>query len=205
MVFDIFENKPILKDTYGLVVCGGASSRMGMDKGLIQYYTKPQRYRIYDMLKPLCKEVLISCNKHQVAKLKPNIPYLVDMPEYERIGPMAALLSAFTKFSKKNILFIGCDYPYLKKNDILEFSKVCKTDEPAAFCNAKNNMYEPMLAWYPHSCADLLMEKYEAKQYSLRIFLQQCNAYKFFPENKQSIISIDTYRDYMKAYKTING
>lgn len=205
MAFDILENKPILADTYGLVVCGGISSRMGMDKGLLQYYTKPQRYRVFDMLKPLCKEVFISCNKLQVTKLKPNYPYLVDMPEYERIGPMAALLSAFTKFSKKNILFIGCDYPYLKNTDLLDFSKVCNTDKPVAFCNEKNNMYEPMLAWYPHSCTKEIKEKYDAKQYSLRIFLQQCNAEKFFPVNKKSITSIDTYREYTKAFKAING
>lgn len=205
MLFDILENKPVLADTYGLVVCGGISSRMGIDKGMLQYYTKPQQYRLYDMMKPFCKETLLACNKQQVPKLKPNYPYLVDMPQYERIGPMAALLSAFTKFSKKNILFIGCDYPYLKKNDLESFSKLCNTDTPVAFCNAKNNMYEPMLAWYPYSCADALMEKYEAKQYSLRIFLQQVNAEKFFPENKKSIISIDTYREYTKAYREING
>ena len=195
----------ILTNTYGLVVIGGNSSRMGTDKSLLQYYTKQQRYHVYDMLDPFCAEVFISCNALQSNTIEPGYSFLTDLPQYNNIGPMAAILSAFTKFPNKNILLIGCDYPFLTAEELQQFSDFCKDKSKAAsFYNEEENMYEPLLAWYPYPCFKQLKIMYEAKQYSLRHFLLESKAEKFFPSNKRSIISIDTKEAYIKASGIIN-
>ena len=45
---------------HGLVVCGGQSTRMGMDKSQLQYHGVPQREWLYELLQPLCEDVYIS-------------------------------------------------------------------------------------------------------------------------------------------------
>ncbi|MEP7256230.1 MAG: molybdenum cofactor guanylyltransferase [Ferruginibacter sp.] len=192
-----------LPGSIGIVVCGGESRRMGIDKSLLQYYEKPQRYHVYEMLQPFCEKVFISCNEAQVNTLEEGYSFLTDDPAYKNIGPMAALLSAFTQFPGKNILFIGCDYPFLSATDLQDFLTHCK-DAPVSFYNEQEELYEPLLAWYPNQSFDELKKMFETKEYSLQQFLRNIQAAKFYPANKKSIMSIDTKEDFSKAHKAIN-
>lgn len=191
------------KETYGLVVCGGRSRRMGTDKSMLQYHDKPQRYHLYDMLLPFCEKVFISCNEEQAKNTEPGYHFIKDDESFAGIGPMVALLTAFTKFPGKNVLLIGCDYPFLTAGELGSFSSYCK-NEPAAFYNETGGVYEPMLAWYPYTFFDVLQKMYAAKQLSLQHFLKDNNATKYLPLNSNSIISIDTAEAYTKACNLIN-
>ena len=192
----------LIENTKGLVVCGGTSNRMGKDKSMLKYYEKPQRYHVYEMLIPFCDEVYISCNAAQVDTINAGYNLLADNESYKNIGPMAALLSAFNNFPQQNILFIGCDYPYLTGFEITNFSKLCKT-EPVAFFNKKENMYEPLLAWYPASTAEPLNQMWKASRFSLQHFLKDANALKYYPQIANSVISIDTHAAYLNVLQAI--
>jgi molybdenum cofactor guanylyltransferase len=194
--------KPI-KDTYGLVMCGGQSYRMGTDKSMLQYYNKPQRYHVYDMLLPFFEKIFISCNKEQATSIEAGYNFIEDALLYNDIGPMAALLSAFTLHPQKNLLLIGCDYPFLKTGELEQFSLLCK-DIPASFYNKEAVIYESMLAWYPYTCFDELKRMFEAKQFSLQQLLRKYDAIKYIPTNTNSIKSIDTIEAFNEAYKLIN-
>lgn len=192
--------------SYGLVVCGGKSSRMGMDKSLLQYHAAPQRYHLYDMLSPFCEETFISCNHIQSKKIFPAYNTMVDLPCYNNTGPIAALLTAFKLFTNNGFLVMGCDYPFLSAKDIREFTGFCRgNNTAAAFYNASFEMYEPLLAWYPPDAADILFEMYAAKQYSLQHYLRTVNARKFYPADPKSIQSVDTKEDYCSIKKLIKN
>ena len=193
------QNKYILPGTYGLVVCGGKSSRMGTDKSMLTYEERPQRYHVYEMLHSLCETVLISCNEEQSGSIEQGYDFLTDHPAYNDMGPMAALLTAFTRFPRKNILFTGCDYPFLTIVDLRHFSTHCKGEAAVSFYNEQENIYEPLLAWYPYASFGQLKKMQEAKEYSLQHFLKVSRAVKFYPANKKSMTSIDTHEDFMKA------
>ncbi len=116
---------------------------------------------------------------------------------------MAALLSAFTRFPKKNILFIGCDYPFLTTTDLQHFSAHCK-DAAVSFYNEQEAFYEPLLAWYPYQIFTELKIMYAARAYSLQYFLRKSGALKFHPFNKNSMTGVDTREGFAKANKAIN-
>ncbi len=191
-------------DTYALVMCGGQSTRMGTDKSMLQYYDKPQRYHVYDMLQPLCEKVFISCNAVQAGNIEGGYDFIEDEQDFASIGPMAALLTAFTQFPNKNILLLGCDYPFLKAEELQLFSHQWKK-QPVAFYNKEAEVYEPMLAWYPSHCFDKLKTMYDAKEFSLQYFLKVNNAIKYLPGDNNSIKSIDSSQDFSKAYNSITG
>jgi molybdopterin-guanine dinucleotide biosynthesis protein A len=193
-----------IKDTYCLVMCGGHSNRMGTDKSMLQYYEKPQRYHVYDMLIPFCEKVFISCNAQQAKSITEGFNFIEDAPTYNDIGPMAALLSAFTLYPQKNLLLIGSDYPFLKADELEKFSLLCKNG-PASFYNKEAVIYESMLAWYPYTCFDELKCMFEAKQFSLQQLLKKYNAIKYVPTDTNSIKSVDTTEAFNKAYKLINA
>ena len=108
---------------HGLVVCGGQSTRMGMDKSELQYHNVPQREWLYELLQPLCEDVHISCNAEQAAAIGDSLPTITDATAYRHIGPMAALLSAYRLFPDDSFLLLGCDYPYIKRGDIQKLAR----------------------------------------------------------------------------------
>ena len=185
---------------YGLVVCGGQSSRMGADKSLLCYHEKPQRYHIYEMLELFCESVYISCNEKQETGIADGYRFMTDLPLYNNIGPMAALLTAFVQFPKNDLLMIGCDYPFLTAAELAEFILTCRNaNNTTAFYDQPGNNYEPLLAYYPSAVYENIHEMYTNQQYSLNAFLNRYKAVKYFPADEMSNRSIDTYDDLLIA------
>lgn len=187
----------------GLVVCGGKSRRMGTDKSMLQYHFKPQCYHLYDMLESGCDQVLISCSSKQAAAIDKNYPTLSDQLAVEGIGPMAALLSAFHSYPGYDILFIGCDYPFLESEELKRFVAGIHRSEPEAFYNLTYSVYEPLLAYYPASAFESIKRLHAEADYSLQHFLKEQDARKFNPFSLLTIKSIDTKEDYLEAVSVI--
>ena len=103
---------------------------MGADKSMLVYYDKPQRYHVYETLKSACERVFISCNKSQLTEISSDYETLADLPRYENIGPIAALLTAFDQYPDKDFLAIGCDYPFITVKDIKDFLRSAKERKP---------------------------------------------------------------------------
>jgi molybdopterin-guanine dinucleotide biosynthesis protein A len=197
------EIKQYFPNTYALVMCGGQSNRMGSDKSLLQYYDKPQRYYVYEMLMPFCEKIYIACSAEQVNSIKAGYNFIPDDETFSDIGPMGALLTAFTKYPDRHILLIGCDYPFLKAAELQTFSKLC-IDIPVSFYNKEAVIYESMLAWYPCTCFVELKQMFDAEQFSLQQLLRKRNAVKYTPTDIDSIRSIDTNEAFALAVKEIN-
>ena len=189
-----------MNELFGLVVCGGESSRMGMDKSQLVYYQKSQNYHLYEMLKPFCIRVFISCNKKQSTAIDSYYEKIIDFEEYQNLGPIAALLSAFLKFPDKDFIVLGCDYPFLKISDIQKLIDEKDNNHKAnSFYNNLAKTKEPLLAYYSSECYPKLLEYYENKNYSLKQFLNEIDSKDIHPESKESIMSIDTPEAYHEA------
>ncbi|MBL7700687.1 MAG: molybdenum cofactor guanylyltransferase [Ferruginibacter sp.] len=196
--------KTSLPETYGLVMCGGKSRRMGTDKSMLQYFDKPQRYQVYDMLLPFCEKVFICCSAQQAKNMEAGYNFITDAEEYSNIGPMAALLSAWKLHPNKSLLLLGCDYPFLKADELQQFSLLCK-NAPASFYNKEAAIYESMLAWYPFTCYEELKLMFEAKELSLQQLLRKYDALKYFPADTNSIKSVDTIEAFTKTINELNA
>lgn len=192
----------IFRETCGIVLCGGKSERMGQDKSMLQYHEKPQRYHLYDLLKPLCHRVFISCNAKQAKTIEAGYEFIEDLPAFVNIGPMAALLSAFLRYPSLNMLLIGCDYPFLTDTELRNFSKRC-LGAPAGFFNAEAAVFEPMLAWYPATSYALLNVMHRANNHSLQSFLRENQAVKYLPKDKRTMTSVDSPGDHKKVLAQI--
>jgi len=200
----IVNTTPVTKELYGLVMCGGNSQRMGTDKSRLVYRDRPQAYYLNEMLKAFCGKVFISCNEKQVAAIDAGYQILTDLPCYEGIGPMAGLLTAFTHYAKNDFVIVGCDYPFLTSSELEDFISMCKKDKAVAFFNQKENLYEPLLAFYPSDTGDILKEMHASQQYSLQYFLKMNDAAKYHPVDERSMISVDTYEDHLNTITMIN-
>jgi molybdopterin-guanine dinucleotide biosynthesis protein A len=174
---------------YGLVLCGGRSSRMGEDKSFIVYHGKPQCYHVYEMLQQFCTETFISCNANQSHLININFKIVEDQKVHENKGPATGVLTAFSTYPEKNFLVIGCDYPFLTAEEIRHFlASIPRASVAAAFYNHQEQCYQPVIAWYSSEAGAVLKKS----QVSLKQLLHDINAYKHTPLDPSALISVDT-------------
>jgi len=202
---NVYKNAFPIPGLFGLVICGGKSSRMGYDKSLLNYFGKPQRYHVHEMLSRFCEKVFISCNEQQADGIDREYETLTDLEYYSDAGPMSGLLSALTSFSHNDFLMVGCDYPFLEENDIADFLLLNRNQNAAAFYNDTANTYEPVLAYYNRKVKRELMEMFKTGNYSLRDFLKTSNAAKYYPTDKMAIRSIDTMEEFIETKALLNN
>lgn len=177
---------------------------MGMDKSMLVYHDKPQRYHVHDLLLPFCEKVFLSLNNGQDSPAE-SYEILRDDSEFENIGPMAALLTAFSQFPEQDFLVIGCDYPFLTGPVLEDFVTTLEKGQIAAAFYNKSDLYEPLLAWYSNTCNPLLQMSFKKKEFSLQHFLKFHNAAKYRPENQEVMKSVDTYGDFQQVIQQLDS
>ena len=96
---------------YGLVLAGGKSTRMGSDKGLIQYHDRPQQEYLYHLLEQVCSKVYLSIRNEQQASVSNEFNVIADQNEYH--GPFNGILSAHKAHPNVAWLVLACDLPLL--------------------------------------------------------------------------------------------
>lgn len=191
---------------YGLVVCGGLSSRMGTDKSMLNYHGKPQRYYLYELLSEICEKVFISCNEEQSKTIPSTYNIIIDKPKYAETGPMAALLSAFDQHLNCSFLVVGCDYPFI---DIAHLKRLLfeakKEEYGASFYDNDSDFYEPLLSDYHHTIKYYLQQQFNKKNYSIQSILKRLDIKKVVPDSPKIIKSIDTKEAYEQAKRELGN
>ncbi|KAA5535137.1 molybdenum cofactor guanylyltransferase [Taibaiella lutea] len=186
----------------GIVVCGGKSSRMGTDKSMLRYYDEPQRYHIAKLLQPFCTDVYISLNNNQEEVHEYKI--IRDNATFDNLGPMTGLLSAYDALPDKNFLFIGCDYPLLTAEELSLFvQSINQTTKASAFFNKAENLYEPLLAYYPSGFGQELKDYFLQGNNSLQKLLFRSAAERYIPMNKDAFRSVDNQVDFEEVMAII--
>jgi cyclic pyranopterin monophosphate synthase len=134
--------------TYGLVLTGGRSLRMGEDKALISYRGEPHAVFIRNILKTYCEEVFISSREDQWrGTALENLPTLFDREENQ--GPIAGILSAFAKFPSARWLIVATDLRFFNSETVEKLLE--EFDDQAiatCFMNRKHGFPEPLCALY---------------------------------------------------------
>lgn len=140
----------------GMVLAGGKSLRMGIDKGSIAYSGKDQRNHTADLLAPFCEEVYISCRRKQLDEIQSSYPLLAD--SYLGLGPYGAILSAFQKDPNAAWLVVACDLPLLDAGAIQQLIEGRNSSKWAtAYQNPETEFPDPLCTiWEPRSYKRLL-------------------------------------------------
>ena len=98
----------------GLVLAGGKSTRMGKDKGSLDYHGKPQREFMADLLSQFCEETYISVRENQVVQSE----YKLLEDTFVGLGPFGAIASAMRNNPNTSWLVVACDLPLLDEKTL---------------------------------------------------------------------------------------
>ncbi len=142
---------------YGLVLAGGRSSRMEMDKASISYRERPQLAVAFDLVSRHAGRTFVSVRADQAREpLRAGYPQVVD-GEQDR-GPIAGVIAAQALHPDVAWLVVACDLPRLDDATLGDLTKHRDTDRLAtAFRSRSDGLPEPLCAIYePASRAAIL-------------------------------------------------
>jgi molybdopterin-guanine dinucleotide biosynthesis protein A len=100
----------------GIILCGGASSRMGRDKGLLPSSSGTWAKMMLEKLKEFGFTVSISVNGTQpelYSTAFPDTELITDNDSLKLKGPLAALLSVHIKYPSEDLFVAACDMPLM--------------------------------------------------------------------------------------------
>lgn len=105
----------------GVILCGGQSSRMHKDKGLLHSGSFTWAAKMAGLLKPVCSNLAISVNPQQHAYQSELAGYrlITDDDSLGIYGPLLGLMSTHLKFPEEDIFLLACDMQQMQQ-DVLE-------------------------------------------------------------------------------------
>lgn len=191
-------------ELYGLVLAGGRSSRMGMDKGNITYHQKPQREHLYELLSAICPKTYLSIRSDQQQEIKAG-RVIVDNDRYR--GPFNGLLSAHMAYPQAAWLVLACDLPLANKKMIEALVNARDQNAVAtAMATRSSGLPEPLAAiWEPHGLQEAISYLEHADSSCPRKFLLQNTTTLVYARDDQWLYNANSLEEFREARSKISG
>ncbi|TNE80462.1 MAG: molybdenum cofactor guanylyltransferase [Bacteroidetes bacterium] len=185
----------------GVILCGGQSARMGVDKCEIDYHGKPQKEHLKSLLNPFCRGIVVSTGNTEVKEED----CFSDLPEYKDHGPISGLLSLFHFFPDRDLLVVGGDYPLLQTSTLL-YLLSSETNSPIlAFQTKESKQAEPLIALYRKEAYPLLLEAFRQGEDSLRRIIKSLDIPLIEAPEYFSLMSADRPEDSLRVREIIRS
>lgn len=184
---------------FGLVLAGGASTRMGRDKAALSYHGKSQLEWTFDLASELCAATFVSVRPDQRDEpTRKSLPQIVDLQP--GIGPIAGISAALQQHPKAAWLVLACDLPFITR-DVLT-TLIEKRDPQAiatAYRSAHDNLPEPLCAIWEPSAREAVLAYIASGKQCPRKLLINSNARLLDLPNARALDNINTGEEFKEA------
>jgi molybdopterin-guanine dinucleotide biosynthesis protein A len=192
-------NAPVSAPLFGLVLAGGASSRMQRDKAALVYHERPQLDWAFDLVSQVCAATFVSVRPDQREDdTRARFPQIVD--RQPGIGPIAGISAALLTHPKAAWLVLACDLPFLTEATLRHL--VARRDPEkiaTAYRSAHDNLPEPLCAiWEPRAREPLLQYIATGKQCP-RKFLINADALLLDLPDARALDNVNTREEFSSA------
>lgn len=186
-------NTPIV---YGLVLAGGKSTRMGADKGLINYHKVPQQEYLYALLSEVCDDVYLSIRKEQQQDIPEGFKTILDNNEHR--GPFNGILSAHAQHPDVAWLVLACDLPLIDGEALQQLMDHRNVNKKAiSFATQKTGLPEPLVAiWEPDGLREAKVYLKTAESSCPRKFLINSNIALVHPKHDEILYNANSLEEY---------
>lgn len=190
---------------YGLVLAGGASTRMQRDKAALLYHGKPQLQWTFDLLSEVCERVFISVRPDQTRDpVRAGLPQIVDRQTGQ--GPIAGIAAAQQAHPEVAWLVVACDLPFLSRATL---DHLLAHRDPArsatAYRSAHDSLPEPLCAIYEPAARSTIETYVAAGKHCPRKFLANSDALLIEQPDPRALDNINTVEEHHAAARALGG
>ena len=193
---------------YGLVLAGGASTRMQRDKAALEYQGKTQLDRAFELASRHVGKVFVSVRADQrLDPTRAKRPMIVDSVPGN--GPIAGIRSAFAAHPNVSWFVLACDlplfseafiYPLIRARDAEGFA----TSPATAYRSAHDGLPEPLCAIWEPAAAQALGDYQAAGGHCPRKFLIRYGAHLLDLPDPRALDNVNTPEEYARAVATLD-
>lgn len=157
----------------GVILAGGASSRMPGDKAFMEIAGRPVLEIQLEVIDGLFDEVLIVCNEPRMEKLKhyerPGVRVVAEPVQGK--GPLGGILSGIMLSRTDDNFMLACDMPFIKRDAIRAVVDALPGWQVAVPITADG--LEPLHAAYDRSCAPVIELQLKAGDLKVTRFFEK--------------------------------
>lgn len=201
----------------GLILAGGASSRMGektIDKGLLKLGEKPLIAHVLNRLKPQVNNIAISANRYLETYQNLGKPVWKDIkyPGWEPFpGPLAGILTGLQNITTPWLACVPCDSPLVPLNLVEQlYNNAIQSNQKIAIActqtpNNQQNKDHPVFALIHHSLQESLHQYLIGGDRKILLWMEQVGFVRVLFDDAQAFIAnINTLDDLAHLQKLIH-
>ncbi|MBF8794739.1 molybdenum cofactor guanylyltransferase MobA [Pseudomonas monteilii] len=150
-----------------LILAGGRGQRMGgRDKGLLPWQGEPLVAHVQSVVRPLCDDVVISCNRNHEA-YRAYADQLVTDAEADFPGPLAGVIAGLAVARHEWVIVLACDAPRVDRALIEGLLRLAvEHDSPAMV--RQGGYWQPMFSVLPRRVLPVLEQAWREGERSLQ-------------------------------------
>jgi molybdopterin-guanine dinucleotide biosynthesis protein A len=177
----------------GFILAGGASSRMGRDKGLLDFADVPLILHTARLLKPLVAEVTIVGSPDRYTRL--GLHVIADHvqgksgPDGLGCGPLAGIATALAATCSPWNLIVACDLPYLSAKWLDWLLSCALRSRCEAVVPQTERGIEPLAAVYRRECGAAITAALERGVRKVSDAIKELRVVHVYPREWRSIDS----------------
>lgn len=188
----------------GVILCGGLSSRMGTDKGLLKFNATNWARIAFDKMSLLKLPVVLSVNANQFneySALFPASKLIKDQVPLQIHGPLCGVLSVHLQHPREDLFVLACDMP-LMDIDILQqlYTLYCSEPSNDAFVFSNDGEPEPLCGIYKAKGLAFIMHLFTTNQlirHSMKFIIEHMKTFliPLREDQKKYFTNINTHAE----------
>jgi molybdopterin-guanine dinucleotide biosynthesis protein A len=165
-------------DLTGLVLAGGASRRMGLDKALLELDGRPLIQIVLERMAEVCGEVLIVADD---VTAYAEFGTAVVEDRFRDVGVLGGLHAGLAAASRDLTLAVGCDMPFLKPELLRAFAAWAAGYDVVLL--RRGGYVEPLHGAYRRTCLPAIEAAIRAGKRRIISFFPQVRVRTVTPED----------------------
>ncbi len=168
----------------GVILCGGESTRMSSDKGLLKLGSNTWAQSAADKIKDLQLIVVVSINSKQhkaYSSIFSAQTLVADDDSLDMRGPLCGLLSVYLKYPHEDLLVLACDMPLMGTDLLKELLKQYHQQKNFdAFVYKNDKEFEPLCGIYKANGLSKILHLNQTNRLatkSMKYVLEQMNTF----------------------------
>ncbi|MBL6962918.1 MAG: molybdenum cofactor guanylyltransferase [Bacteroidetes bacterium] len=169
-----------MKYLNGIILSGGKSSRMGMEKGLLKIAGKALVEYAIDVLNPHVKRLIICSNKVEYNQF--GLDVYSDL--VRDIGPLGGIYTGLKYSDADCNIVLSCDMPFID-SQFIEYLKGSMRVGQTALVPTHDHKIEPLISIYTSKMMIYMEEYIQHKSYALQDILSNAEGVQFLDVSQQ--------------------